>query len=128
MPIQWDQPLNHRRGADNLLGGIDVYFDFDWRTVFGHDRAVFPRGQSLAQLIARDCPDGKEPALLLTERTDIEARIEETDERYVVILPIFDYLQNAGADAASTYYARLPCPQPFSAACGSPWHMEDLPG
>jgi hypothetical protein len=50
MPIEWDRPLAHRRGAGDRLAGLDVYYDFDWRTMFRHDRAVFPRGQSLAQM------------------------------------------------------------------------------
>lgn len=107
MPIPWDRPLEHRRGGVTRLGGLEIYYDFDWRSVFRHDRAVFPRGQSLAQLVDSDCPEGKEPALLLTERTDVDARIEETVDRYIVIVPIHDYLDNAGADAATTYYARM---------------------
>ena len=107
MPIEWDRPLAHRRGAGDRLAGLDVYYDFDWRTMFRHDRAVFPRGQSLAQLVVRDCPDSKTPALLLTERSDVPPCIQETEDRYIVIVPIRDYLRNAGADAASTYYARL---------------------
>jgi hypothetical protein len=75
--------------------------------MFKHDRAVFPRGQSLAQLVARDCPDGKTPALLLTERSDVQPSIQEAEDRYTVIVPIRDYLGNTDADAASTYYARL---------------------
>lgn len=107
MPIPWDRPLVHRRGAGSRLVGLDVYYDFDWRTMFMHDRAVFPRGKSLAQLVVRDCPDGKTPALLLTERIDVQPSRKETEDRYIVIVPIRDYLRNAGADAASTYYARL---------------------
>jgi len=102
MPIEWDRPLAHRRGAGDRLAGLDVYYDFDWRTMFRHDRAVFPRGQSLAQLIVRDCPDSKTPSLLLTERSDVLPCIQETEDRYIVIVPIRDYLRNAGADAAST--------------------------
>lgn len=107
MPIPWDRPLVHRRGGGSRLGGLDIYYDFDWRTVFRHDRAVFPRGQSLAQLVTEDCPEGKEPTLLLTERTDVEASIEQTEDRYIVIVQINDYLANPGADAATTYYARM---------------------
>lgn len=107
MPIRWDRPLEHRRGGGSRLGGLDIYYDFNWREVFRHDRAVFPRGQSLAQLVTGDCPDGKKPSLLLTKRTDVAARIEETEDRYIVIVPIIDYLANAGAVAATTYYARM---------------------
>jgi hypothetical protein len=61
----------------------------------------------LAVLVQRDCPQGKRPTLLLTERDDIAASILETSDRYIVIVPIHNYLRNAGADAASSYYARL---------------------
>jgi hypothetical protein len=105
--IEWDRKLWRRRGATRRLGGLEVYYDFTWRSVFLHNRAVFPRGQSLSDLVRRDCPEGKRPTLLLTERTDIAASIKETDERYIVIVPIHEYLRSAGADAASTYYARL---------------------
>ena len=107
MPIEWERPLSQRRGASRRLGGIQVYYDFDWPSVFRHDRAVFPRGQSLSDLVRRDCPEGKQPTLLLTAREDVTARIDETADHYIVIVPIHDYLRNAGADAASTYYARL---------------------
>jgi len=105
--LEWDRPLRYRRGATQRLGGLEVYYDFDWCAVFQHDRAVFPGGQSLSELVRRDCPEGKRPALLLTERDEIPPRIEETSEQYVVIVPIRDYLRGAGADAATTYYARL---------------------
>lgn len=107
MPIEWDPPLSFRRGSPCRLAGLDVFYDFDWRSIFFHDRAVFPNGQSLSELARRDCPRGKDPALLLTERDDVEARIEETEDRYIVVVPIREYLQDAGGDAASTYYARL---------------------
>jgi hypothetical protein len=89
------------------LAGLDIFYDFDWRSIFCHDRAIFPNGQSLSELARRDCPHGKEPALLLTVRDDAEARVVETDDRFVVIVRIREYLRDAGGDAASTYYARL---------------------
>lgn len=107
MLIEWDRPLSRRGGATRRLGGLEIYYDFSWRTVSRHNRAVFPRGQSLSDLVRSDCPQGKRPTLLLTERNDVAARIQETADRYIVIVPIHDYLRNAGGDAASTYYARL---------------------
>jgi Domain of unknown function (DUF4263) len=105
--LEWDRQLYRRRGAARRLAGLDIYYDFRWRNVFRHNRAIFPRGQSLSDLVRRDCPEGKLPTLLLTERDDVSASIHETADRYIVIVPIHDYLGNAGADAASTYYARL---------------------
>lgn len=107
MPIEWDRPLQHKKGGPTRLGGLDVFFDFVWRDVFNHNRAIFPNGQSLAELVAGDCPDDKQATLLLTIREDVSASIRETDDRYIVVVPIQEYLRGAGADAASTYYARL---------------------
>jgi hypothetical protein len=106
MSLEWDIPLKRRRGSARRLSGLEIYYDFDWRATFGHDKAVFPRGQSLSSLVHQECPENKRPTLLLTSRSDVTAHIEETDDRYIVIVPINDYLRNAGADAASTYYAR----------------------
>ena len=94
-------------GGSSRLAGIRVHHDFEWLAMFGHDRATFPRGKSLADLVARDCPPGKRPALLLTDQLNAAPSIIETDDEYVVVVPIVDYLNNTGADAASTYYARL---------------------
>jgi hypothetical protein len=115
MPTQpeWSLPLQYRVGSPQFLAGIDVFHDFDWTAVFGHDRSQFPRGQSLAELVYRDCPVGKHPTLLLTEQEDATPGIVETDERYTVVVPIEDYLSHSGADPASTYYARL-CATPMT--------------
>jgi Shedu protein SduA, C-terminal len=107
MQIEWDRPLSHRRGSRTRLGGLDIYYDFDWKTLFRHNRAVFPKGKSLASLVKRECPDGRRATLLLTIREDVEAGIREVGDRYVVVVPIQEYLGQAGADAATTYYARL---------------------
>jgi hypothetical protein len=107
MPIEWEPQLHQRQGSRQRLGGLDVYYDFDWRTVFRHNRSTFPNGQSLAKLVADECPAGKIPTLLLTSRQDVEASIRTTDDRHIVIVPINDYLTRSGFDAASTYYARL---------------------
>jgi hypothetical protein len=107
VPIDWELPLRQRQGARQRLGGLDVYYDFDWPTVFRHNRSTFPNGQSLARLVANECPAGKIPTLLLTGRTDVEPGLRVTAERHIVIVPIHDYLARAGFDAAATYYARL---------------------
>jgi hypothetical protein len=51
MDIEWNTPLRHRKGARHRLGGLDIYYDFDWRKMFNHNRAIFPKGQSLAELL-----------------------------------------------------------------------------
>lgn len=107
MDIEWAPPLRHKQGSKRRLAGLDIYYDFDWKQVFRHSRAVFPNGQSLAELVARECPDEKKPTLLLTARDDVAAGIRQVDDRHVVVVPIQEYLNRAGADAASTFYARL---------------------
>jgi hypothetical protein len=107
MDLEWDRPVRTRRGGASRLLGIKVYYDFDWEIVFGHDRAMFPGGRSLAALIVQDCPSAKRPAILLTDRQDLSPTIRQTETEYVAVVPIRDYLRNAGGDQASTYYARL---------------------
>jgi hypothetical protein len=109
--LDWDRPLRFRRGGGERLGGLSIFFDFDWRRIFKQNISAFPRGKSLAQRVRRDCPEGKIPRLILTEREDVVAGFREIENSYFVIVPIQDYLNSAGADAASSYYARL---------CGSP--------
>jgi antiviral defense system Shedu protein SduA len=106
MDIDWDRPLQHRRGSPNRLVGIDIYYDFVWSEVFSNGRAQFRNGKSLARLVGRECPQGKRPALLLTTRDDVEERPIETDSEFVVVLNLRRYLQNASADAAASYYAQ----------------------
>lgn len=105
-PREWNYPLTYRLGASRRLGGIEIYHDFDWFKMFHHKRSVFPRGHSLSELVRRDCPNGKHATLLLTEQDGVTDDIRETADRYIVVVPIHDYLRNAGADAASSYYAR----------------------
>jgi hypothetical protein len=106
MDIDWDRPLQHRRGSPNRLVGIDIYYDFVWSEVFPNGRAQFRNGKSLARLVGRECPEGKQPAILLTTRDDVEERPIETDSEFVVVLNLRRYLQNASADAAASYYAQ----------------------
>lgn len=106
-PPPWDRDLEFRLGSERRLAGIDVFTDFDWLETFGHDRRQFPGGQSLAELIKRDCPGGKCATLLLTDEDGAVPGILETDERYTAVVPIHDYLNDSGADTASTYYAHL---------------------
>jgi hypothetical protein len=88
------------------LAHLDVFYDFSWYRVFKHGRATFPHGQSLARLVRRDCPKGKTPTLLLTERDDVGEQLIETDDsRSVVVVPIHDYLAHSDPDSAASYYA-----------------------
>jgi hypothetical protein len=101
----WDGNLDRIQGGSNL-SGLVVYFDFSWTEVFGHDKSMFPHGKSLTRLIKRDCPAGKQPALVLTEREEFEAPWIETDNgELVVVVPIHDYLARSDPDPAASYYA-----------------------
>lgn len=103
--FEWNRPLRHRRGGATRLGGIDVYHDFEWLSVFPDSRAQFRNGQCLATRVKDDCPEGKTPALLLTDRDDVKERAVETDSHYVLILNLPRYLETAQADAALSYWA-----------------------
>lgn len=97
--------MRHRRGAATFLDGIDVYFDFDWAAVCGHDRAQFKNGQSLARLSRDTCPDGKTPALLLTARDDVPERPRNTASHFFLVVNLPSYLAQATGNAAVSYYA-----------------------
>jgi hypothetical protein len=102
---QWSHPLFHRVGGPTRLCGIDVFHEFAWTDVFADNRSQFPNGQRLAERICSDCPDGMEPTLLLTVRSDEEERAHEIDGRYVVVINANRYLELASADPAVSYFA-----------------------
>jgi Domain of unknown function (DUF4263) len=101
----WDRPLKHRRGSPQRLEGIDLYYDFGWYTLFPDRRAQFQGGKCLAQLARREAPEGKTPALLLTDR-EVERRVIETDSHYLVVVNLPRYLDQPTADPALSFYAR----------------------
>lgn len=103
--LQWDSPLKYRRGGRTFLGGIDIYYDFNWRKVVGHNRSQFRNGQALAQLARARCPKEKRPALLLTARTDTPERPITADERFYLVVNLPRYLARATGNAAVSYYA-----------------------
>lgn len=102
--LDWEPPLRYRPGGTTFLNGIDVYFDFDWISVCGHNRAVFRNGQSLARLAQRVCPPGKTAALLLTARDDILERPIMTDSHFFLVLNLRRYLTIATSNVALSYY------------------------
>lgn len=111
MPINWPRDLSYRRGSRTRLRGLGIHYDFEWQQVIEHNRLTFRGGQSLADVIRADCPEGKIPCLLLTELEGAELEeakqhIRHDDDDYVVIVPIREYLREADADVASSYYAR----------------------
>jgi len=103
-PVAWDAPLK-RKGSETRLSGLDVWYDFDWNTVFKHNVAAFPNGQSLTSAVRRRCPDDKVPCLLLTENDDAEQGTIQTDTHYVHVIRVNEYLAKSSADPAMAYFA-----------------------
>jgi hypothetical protein len=106
LDLAWPSHLKHRPGAATRLDGIDVYYDFDWKTYFPDGRAQFRNGQCLAQNIRDKCPAGKTPALLLTDRDEADQGYEETPDHLVFVLNLPRYLATY-ADPSLAYLAHL---------------------
>lgn len=105
--LEWDRPLKFRKGARERLCGIDLYFDFEWRDHFPDRRAQFRGGQDLASLVIRESPDGKRPALLLTDRDDVQGS-RQTDQDHVLVINLDRYVGSAyDPGTASAYLASL---------------------
>lgn len=103
-PVEWETPLKRKIGKARL-SGLDVWYDFDWVAVFGHDRATFRHGQSLTSVVREWCPADKIPCLLLTANDDAEQRAIHTDTHYVRVIRITKYLAIATANPAMAYLA-----------------------
>jgi Shedu protein SduA, C-terminal len=102
--LDWDLPLSHRVGSAVNLDGIDVYYDFDWSGLIGHNRSQFTNGQCLARVARAHCPAGKTPALVLTTK-DVQPHPVETDSYFFFIVNMPEALAATG-NAAETLYAR----------------------
>jgi len=103
--IPWPEDLHFRRGSPGFLHKIRVYYDFDWRSVFRHNRSQFRHGKSLAKLAERFCPPNKTPALLLTTRPDAEEKEVESGDYFILVVDIHRYLRESSGDAATDYFA-----------------------
>lgn len=103
--LGWDRPLKFRRGARERLRGIELYYDLEWSEHFPDRRAQFRGGKNLADLVIRDCPDGKRPALLLTDRDDVQQGGRKTDHHHLVVINLPQYV--ASADDPGTAQAYL---------------------
>jgi len=103
--LGWNLPLSYRPGAEQRLRGIDVFYDFVWSRYFRDRRAQFVHGQCLADQVLADCPEGKRPALLLTDRNDVDEGARETDGSYVMVVNLPRYLEHAEGNAAAAYLA-----------------------
>jgi hypothetical protein len=103
--LEWKPPLRYRRGADQRLRGIALFYDFPWNRYFPDRRAQFVNGQSLADQVIKDCPTSLRPALLLTDRDDVEEGARTTDRFYVMVVNLPRYLKSAEGNAAAAYLA-----------------------
>jgi len=102
LDLEWDRPLKSRRGAPQRLRSILVLYDFEWREVFPDERTHFRHGQGLAAGVQQRCPNGLEPALLLTRRTDVEQGLRTTPTYFLYVLNIDEWL-SAEDDFALAY-------------------------
>jgi Domain of unknown function (DUF4263) len=103
--LEWEPPLQYRRGGYTYLDHIDVFYDFNWEAVCGHDRGQFRNGRCLALLARQNCPEGKTPTLLLTARDDVQEGFRQTEARFFVVVNLPNYLKLATGNAAISYYA-----------------------
>jgi hypothetical protein len=104
LDLEWPRQLHHRRGAPERLDGLDLYYDFEWADHFRDERAQFRHGQALAQFVRRTCPEGKTPAILLTEDLDAEEGFRDTPLHLVCVLHLPSY-RAAESDPFLAYLA-----------------------
>lgn len=102
--LDWEPPLQHRVGSAINLDGIDVYYDFDWSQVVGHNRSQFVNGLCLARVARGHCPEGKTPALVLTTK-NVQPHPHETSTHFFFIVNMPQALSATG-NAAETLYAQ----------------------
>lgn len=102
--LEWDREVWWRRGAPQRLCGILVFYDFAWLDVFPDRRTHFRHGQRLAEGVKERCPEGLEPALLLTRRTDVTQGLRTTPTYFLYVLNIDEWL-SAEDDFSLAYLA-----------------------
>lgn len=106
MANEWDlSSMKTRPGGPRRLLGLKIYHDFAWTDIFRDRRSQFRNGLSLARLAVNQAPEDKTPALLLTVDGEADRAPIETDDEYILVVRIRDYLKLDQADAASTYFA-----------------------
>lgn len=107
LPDQWPHGLSHFRGSKVRLGGLHVYYDFAWIDKVPHNRRTFPEGQVLATFVRDQCPGEKEAALLLTVRDDVIPGVITTENLYIAIVQIDQYLNCKKSPATTYFYSNL---------------------
>ncbi len=104
LDLEWPRQLHHRPGAPERLGGLDLYYDFEWADHFRDGRAQFRHGQALAQFAIRTCPQGRTPAILLTDDPDAEEGFRDTPLHRICVLHLPSY-REAESDPFLAYLA-----------------------
>ncbi len=105
--LPWDPPLRSRRGASERLCGIRVFHDFAWLDVFPDERTQFKHGKDLARTVIQECPTTHTPALLLTQRNDVEEGFRLTDTHLLFVVNIDDYRRSQSNPALSYLASHL---------------------
>ena len=101
--LDWDRRLRYKRGAPQHLRGIDLFYDFRWRDYFSSGAAHFRGGQNLADVVIRECPDGRRPAILLTDR-DYKLGGHAIETHHVVVINLPDYVARAEEPGTANAY------------------------
>ena len=95
-----------RKASGRMLGHVSVFFDFDWKSRFGHNMAKFPNGSFLGRrLHALGQRTGKTPLLWLTSFPENEERMLENETHVCWVINVDDYLANASRDPSLAYLA-----------------------
>jgi len=86
--LAWPLRLRFKRGSRTLLCGVDIYYDFQWSLVIGHQRGAFKNGKHLAKMARDDCPSAQHPVILLTTRDDVSERPITSGPYFIVVINI----------------------------------------
>jgi hypothetical protein len=102
--VPWPFDLYLGRGSPYRLGGITLIHDFQWDAEIGHNRREFRNGKRLASLVKKECPEGRQPVLLLTVREDVRQGTIALDHHWILVVNIRAYLAIPCPDAAKAFF------------------------
>lgn len=106
--LNWTPPLRRLYGRAWRERGIEIYADFSWETLVGHNQLTFTNYLSLANYLRRYLTGDKRRALILTQQDSRpEGRHSEHPEYEIFVVNIRRYREVAKNDAAGAYFAGL---------------------